>query len=380
MDLLRTAEQYRKGALEVLDAENQASRGQYFTPLLAAQIIANLPRLPEEGTFRILDPGAGSGILSAAIAERIRREAPQLRFSIVAVENDEVLFPTLQETLNDIERCTNASTELVPAEFLSWALHHDESFDLVIQNPPYTKLSSSSEDQKNVAAKWHSGAEQLRCVYGTRATASLKGGQQVSITPRSWMNGAYYSIFRRQFAAIAGIDSIHTFESRSKVFRDTGVLQEAIIVSATKGESPKNVKVFTSRDHTSTPTQRTVAYEDVVTPDFVHVPATQEDAKAVAWMTKNVHCALKDLSLTVSTGRVVDFRSRGNLKIEPEIGAVPLLHATHLRGGRVHHPICLKKPEWFVPDSKKTQKMLVEGGEHMFSLSVSPQGRSVAEW
>mgnify|MGYP001758739878 FL=1 len=123
MDLLGTTEQYRKRALGILDAENQASRGQYFTPLLAAQIIANLPRLPEEGTFRILDPGAGSGILSAAIAERIRREAPQLRFSIVAVENDEVLFPTLQETLNDIERCTNASTELVPAEFLSWALN-----------------------------------------------------------------------------------------------------------------------------------------------------------------------------------------------------------------------------------------------------------------
>lgn len=365
MDLLRTAEQYRKRALEILDVENQASRGQYFTPLLAAQIIANLPRLPEEGTFRILDPGAGSGILSAAIAERIRREAPQLRFSIVAVENDEVLFPTLQETLNDIEQCTNASTELVPAEFLSWALNHDESFDLVIQNPPYAKLSSSSEDQKMLRRNGIAVPNSYAAFMALGLRLLLKGGQQVSITPRSWMNGAYYSIFRRQCAAIAGIDSIHTFESRSTVFRDTGVLQESIIVSATKGEFPKNVKIFTSRDHTSIPTQRTVAYEDVVTPDFVHVPATQEDAKAVAWMTKNVHCTLKDLSLTVSTGRVVDFRSRGNLKIEPEIGAVPLLHATHLRGGRVHHPICPKKPEWFVPDSKKTQKMLVEGGTYV---------------
>lgn len=167
--------------------------------------MANLPRLPQEGTFRILDPGAGSGILSAAIADRIRRESPSLQVSIVAVEDDEVLFQALQETLRDIEHRANATTELVPAEFLTWALDQAASFDLVIQNPPYAKLLSSGEQQKSL----RQNGIIVPNIYAAFMALGLgllsKGGQQVSITPRSWMNGTYYSAFRRQFTGTAGI-------------------------------------------------------------------------------------------------------------------------------------------------------------------------------
>ncbi|MGV0358901.1 hypothetical protein [Corynebacterium mastitidis] len=191
------------------------------------------------------------------------------------------------------------------------------------------------------------------------------GGQQVSITPRSWMNGTYYSAFRGEFTSTAGIDSIHIFESRSKVFGDTGVLQESIIVSVTKARFPKNVAVYTSHDHLSGPTMTIVNYNDVVTPDFIHVSATEADSEAVAWINKNARCTLKDLGLMVSTGRVVDFRSRDNLRDEPGNRAVPFLHSSHLLGGIVHHPIRPRKPEWFAANSDKTQKMLVEGGAYV---------------
>lgn len=131
------------------------------------------------------------------------------------------------------------------------------------------------------------------------------------------MNGTYYSTFRKELVSTAGIDSIHTFESRSKVFGDVGVLQESIIVSITKAKFPKTVAIYTSHDHLSESTMRIVNYNDVVTPDFIHVPATEEDAEAVAWITKNAPCTLNDLGLMVSTGRVVDFRSRDNLRDSP---------------------------------------------------------------
>lgn len=365
MGLLKSAEALRALTLQTLDAQSQAARGQFFTPMLAARTLAALPKLPKSGTLRILDPGAGSGILSAAIAERIYRECPDLEVEITAVENDSALSEALQSTLHDIESKTTASTRLLLTGFLQWALMTGETFDLIIQNPPYAKLATKSDEQQLLRAS----NIKVPNIYAAFMTLGLRllrpGGQQVSITPRSWMNGTYYSAFRREFTSTAGIDSIHTFESRSRVFGDTGVLQESIIVSATKAEFPKNVAVYTSHDHLSDPTTRIVKYNDVVTPDFIHVPATEKDSEAVAWITKNAHCTLKDLGLMVSTGRVVDFRSRDNLRDEPGNRAVPFLHSSHLLGGVVHHPIHPRKPEWFAANSDKTQKMLVEGGAYV---------------
>ncbi len=365
MDLLERAEALRALTLQTLDAQSQAARGQFFTPLLAARILAAMPQLPKSGALRILDPGAGSGILSAAIAERIHRECPDLEVEITAIENDLTLCEALESTLRDIESKTAASTRLLSVDFLQWALKTGETFDLIIQNPPYAKLPMKSNEQQLLRAN----NIKVPNAYTAFMTLGLRllrpGGQQVSITPRSWMNGTYYSAFRRELTSTAGIDSIHTFESRSKVFGDTGVLQESIIVSVTKAVFPKKIAVFTSLDHLSDPSMRIVSYSDVVTPDFIYVPATEEDAEAVAWITENARCTLKDLGLMVSTGRVVDFRSRDNLRDETGNGAVPLLHPSHLLGGIARHPIHPRKPEWFVANSDKTKKMLVEGGTYV---------------
>ncbi|MEW1615833.1 MULTISPECIES: class I SAM-dependent methyltransferase [unclassified Streptomyces] len=365
VELLKRAEKRRRTALAGLDVEEQAQRGQYFTPHLAAQIIAGLPHVVELESMRVLDPGAGSGILSAALVDRLRVDRPGLPVHIVAVENDAALHPALVETLDDLETVEGVTTELVAADFLGWALTTDERFDLVIQNPPYAKLRTGSESQNLL----RSAKIIVPNIYAAFLDLGLQllvdGGQQVAITPRSWMNGPYYAAFRRRFVGAAGIDAIHTFESRSKVFGDTGVLQESIVVSATRGRTPDNVVVHTSHDHNSTPSSRMVAYGDIVTPDFIHVPATERDAQAVAWMSTHARHTLADLGLTVSTGRVVDFRSREMLHHEHIRGAVPMINATHIRGGVTQHPIGAKKPEWFHAEPADAAKLLVPGGDYV---------------
>lgn len=365
VNLLEVAEQRRRAALARLDADEQAQRGQYFTPHLAARIIAGLPRLPEGRTVRVLDPGAGSGILSAALVDRLRIECPGVTVHIVAVENDGVLHAALAETLSELEGVDGVSTELVDANFLTWALSTDDRFDLVIQNPPYAKLRSGSEAQNLLRRNGIVVPNIYSAFLALGLRLLVEGGQQVSITPRSWMNGTYYSAFRHEFVRDAGIDAMHTFESRTKVFGDTGVLQESIIVSATRGRVPEKVVVHTSHDHNSAPSSRTVAYSDIVTPDFIHVPATEKDAAAVAWMTSHVHCTLEELGLTVSTGRVVDFRSREMLHHDRVDDAVPMVNASHLRGGVARHPIGAKKPEWFHSDPISMGKLLVPGGDYV---------------
>lgn len=384
MSLIDRAEARRKSALAAMDPSEQAALGQYFTPYQAALIIAGLPRVPQGDTIRILDPGAGSGMLTAALVDRIRAERPAAPIDVIAVEVDETLQSALRETLSDIEALGDVKTTLIAEDFLSWALSSGKRFDVIIQNPPYAKLQTGSEQQNLLRAASIDVPNIYAAFLALGVRLLANDGQQVAITPRSWMNGTYYSRFRREFVDTVGIDGIHTFESRSKVFGDTGVLQEAIVVSVTRGRRPDTVHVYTSHDHRDEASVRSVAYDDVVTADFIHVPATEKDAAAVAWMTRHAHHTLADLGLTVSTGRVVDFRSRDMLHQEPIDGSWPMVNASHIRNGQTKHPIGAKKPEWFHTVPEVASKLLVPAGAYVlikrFSAKEERRRVSAGVW
>ncbi|WP_447947943.1 Eco57I restriction-modification methylase domain-containing protein [Microbacterium maritypicum] len=363
MTFTQRAEVRRTEVLNTLDADAQAALGQYFTPVAAAEIIADLPTIPTGDIVRILDPGAGSGMLGAAMVERLRASRPDVAIELTAVELDEAPLEALDATLADLRENGGVKVQRVSADFIEWALDTDQRFDIVIQNPPYRKLRTDSPAQATLR---RAGID-VPNIYAAFLALGIRlladGGQQVAITPRSWMNGTYYSDFRRQFVNTVGIESVHTFESRSKVFKDTNVLQEAIVVSATRGASPDVVQLRTSHDHNSGITSRSVPYPQVVTDDFIHVPASEKDAEAVAWMSAHVTHTLADLGLTVSTGRVVDFRSRDMLHHERLDGAAPMVNSTHLRGGVSEHPLAVaKKPQWFKTDPKVEARLLVPSG------------------
>ena len=245
-----------------------------------------------------------------------------------AVEVDGRLHGVLSETLSDLES-TGARTTLVKDDFVSWALRAEERFDLVIQNPPYHKIRSRSLLDQDLRA---AGIIVPNIYAGFMALGSLlmdDGGQQVSITPRSWMNGTYFSMFRRALLARLGIDSIHTFQSRSRVFGDLDVLQETIVVAATRGHAPPMVRLSSSVDHRDAPVTRAVPRSQVVTDDFIFVPASDEDGAAVSWTERAQH-TLSDLGLSVSTGRVVDFRCRDLLADEASRHCAPMVYPANI--------------------------------------------------
>lgn len=365
VDLLHRAEMRRANSLTQLDAVDRANRGQYFTPVLAAQIMAQMFRVPESSTIKILDPGAGAGILSVALVQRLRQQRSDLDIQLTVIENDFALHPFLAESLHDLKSEEGVDVELIGDDFLSWAISTDRKFDLIIQNPPYSKLRSESPQQRMLRNAGVVVPNMYAAFMELGVRLLVDGGQQVSITPRSWMNGTYYSHFRKILLSEAGINAIHTFESRSKVFGDTGVLQEAIIVSLTRNNFPDIVRISTSHDHTSTSTTRRVAYTDIVTPGFIHVPATEHDTQAVSWMNDRVFYGLSELGLDVSTGKVVDFRSREMLHYECLDGAVPMVNPNHVKGGSVKHPIGTKKPEWFLSKTISSEKLLIPAGTYV---------------
>jgi adenine-specific DNA-methyltransferase len=369
--LTSRAEARRVSALQTLSSDQQAQLGQFFTPERAAALIVGLPRLPEAGRLRVLDPGAGSGSLVAALAARVLRECPALELEIVAVEIDPKVGRYLQATLTDLTGTASAAgvkvvTEIVLGDYIelstslmtkSAAL--DSSFGLVIMNPPYCKLGLDSAHRR---ALLHQGVEcpNLYSAFLALGAATLgPGGQLVAITPRSFANGPYFGQFRRFLLDRLSLDRLHIFESRSTVFSDTGVLQENVVFSGTRQGGNDKVVLSVSRGHTDKPVERIVSYNEVVRPGdrqrFIRILADDGDtvtAKTIAALP----AMLPDLSIQVSTGKVVDFRARENLRKIPESGSVPLIYPGNVRSGVIEWPREIRKDQAFVVASEAEQK------------------------
>lgn len=373
VSLLDAAERLRQEALTVLDPKTQSDLGQFFTPASAASLIASMVDLPDSGHIKILDPGAGTGVLTAALAARIIKDYPDLAADFVAVERDDHVVPFLTETLRHIEESSKGRirTQLVSADFiletvgLMPKLNLDSSFDVVIQNPPYGKLPVNSAHRKAMRI-FGVDAPNLYAAFLTLSLASLKtGGQLVAITPRSFFNGPYFVDFRRHFLKHLGLSRIHVFDSRSTVFSDTGVLQENIIFSGIKNQTRDSVTLSVSENQLDVPRERVVPFSEVVHPgdphQFIRLATDGEDTK-VAEIMLSQPCTLNDLGIEVSTGKVVDFRLRESIFHRPVEGGKPLIYPSNMKSSGVVWPVVSKKPQWFLPADAKAETLLMPSG------------------
>ncbi len=369
--LMARAEARRVSALQTLTGAQQAHLGQFFTPERAAALIAGLPRLPEEGRLRVLDPGAGSGSLATALTARVLHERLALELEIIAVELDPEVGRHLQATLTDLtETAAGAgvkiTTDMVLGDYieLSTSLMAkpaavDSQFDLVIMNPPYRKLGLNSAHRR---ALLHEGVEcpNLYAAFLALGAMALdSGGQLVAITPRSFANGPYFGQFRRFMLDRLSLDRLHIFESRSTVFSDAGVLQENVVFSGTRHGSNDKVILSVSRGHTDKSVERVVSYSDVVRPGdrqrFIRILADDSDT-VIAETMAELPATLPDLNVQVSTGKVVDFRARDNLRKLPDSGGVPLIYPGNVRSGIIEWPREIRKDQGFAVRSEGEQK------------------------
>ena len=148
------------------------------------------------------------------------------------------------------------------------------------------------------------------------------------------------------------------FDSRSVAFADNGVLQENIIIHLIKGVKQHEVTITSSpaadfeinedtRNITAIDqTVRIVPFTAIVKSNdkkkFIHIAANERD-RAIIDRLSYFNSTLDDIGLQISTGAVVDFRLKEDLRPNLESGAVPLIYSTHLNG-KVDWPKDSKKP------------------------------------
>jgi len=331
--------------------ESRSRLGQFFTPPEAAKLLAGMAH--SSGPWRLLDPGAGVGSLTAALICRWLVETEHPDMDVYAYELDGQVVPALRETLNEaVSLASRFGRTLRPqirqADFVLEPPEQGES-NIVLMNPPYKKLSARSAEAKAL----RSDAEPVRATnlyaaFLLRAIRALSDdGQLVAITPRSFANGPYFLDLRAELLKRATFDQIHAFTARDKVFSDADVLQENMIFSMRIGSIPGEVVLSSSSNASSSITARRCDHSQIVFPEdeahFIRLPldrAAVECAEEMLAMPASLH----DLGISVSTGRVVDFRVRQHLRGSP-VGLVPLIYPQNIRTGTVRWPLTGRKPQ-----------------------------------
>ena len=381
-----TSEFYRVDATLKLDPRRRSDLGQFMTPVPIGRFMASLFS-DVSGDIRLLDPGAGVGSLTAAFVERICAAATKpLSVSLFTYEIEPILTTYLRNTLDEaVVQCRQAqikaSAELYDEDFILGHVggRQPDIFDLerrdsdgfshVIMNPPYRKINSDSVHR---AALREAGIETSNLYTGFMYLAAQRlrdGGEMVAIVPRSFCNGPYFKLFRKKFFKMMGLRRIHIFEKRNNAFKDDEVLQENIILHAVKGEKPSKVMITTSHGgnfHIGTDghfvaedmTQRTVPFDSVIrasdSEHFVHI-AVNDFEQWIVDRLAQFTATLADIGVDVSTGPVVDFRLKDDLRAQPEKGTVPILYPAHFQNGVLVWPKVMKKPNAIrvSPESRK---------------------------
>lgn len=363
---------YRLGQ-EILTQRSEASRknlGQFLTPPVVARFMAQEFR-PSSCSIRVLDPAMGSGVLACAVIEQAIGEGFPNDILIEGYEIDEELAAAATKALGMaarraaergiavqiLVRCADfllrQAQRLQPSLYAESGSENGEaSYDYVIANPPYFKLSRDDPRVKALAGQIK-GDTNIYALFMALCAKSLHpDGLACFIVPRSFCSGAYFAAFRAEFIASNIPTHVHVFETRDDAFRSDAVLQENVIFTFRKRLAPKgdkgDVLITTSMGAEQLKGNvwgRYVDMEHFLASKsgvlFFRLPVTELDEAIVtaidAWPN-----SLAKSDLNTSTGPVVAFRAEGALMGTQEVSkgkAVPLVWMHNVRAQEVAWPV-----------------------------------------
>jgi len=383
--LLTEAERAREEASRGLDESTRGELGQFMTPAVTASFMASMFRdLGDE--VRLLDAGAGVGSLTAAFLREALNRSPKPKTVLAtAYEIDPVMLSGLQHVLQACETVggrlgTQFVGRVVARDFIEAGAEVVEPsllcertaprFSAAILNPPYRKIGSRSRERQLLKAAGIETGNLYTAFVGLAVRLLEPGGELVAITPRSFCNGPYFRAFRRLLLDETSFLRVHVFESRTRAFQQDAVLQENVIFHAKKGARRGKTVLSMSSAPGEAVFERTVPHTHVVDPKdpnaFIHLAVSNEDAEIARRMAA-LPKSLAELGITVSTGRVVDFRARAFLRHDPGTRTVPLIYPAHFNGGFVEWPKRGGRKANALADTEKTQALMVPSGTYVLT-------------
>ena len=325
---------------EVLRSKSVQERkelGQFFTGPVVANYMASILHKPKRKELRILDAGAGTGILTSATAVHLLELGCKSVHAIL-YELDSSLIAHLNQAMKVIEEFYQSKNgkftfEVRNIDFVFDRPDKKEIFDVSVINPPYFKYNVKTSPYAKSVNDLYSGDPNIYASFMAIVASSLsEGGQMIAITPRSFTNGLYFKNFRDYLLNATAIQSIHIFKHRDRVFKNDAdkVLQENIICKFVKGANDETVEVRAS-DCDSSLTSATIEnypIELIVDPSndqrLIRIPESLKEANLLKQAEK-LESTFIDSGYFISTGPVVEHRTR-NFIVSPnnQRNTVPL--------------------------------------------------------
>jgi adenine-specific DNA-methyltransferase len=369
-------------------SERKKHFGQYLTPLETAHFMAELVE-PQNKDLRILDPGAGTGVLSCALLERLASKSCDHSIEIEAYESDLELIDYLNDSLSYAKKWLESQGRIL--RFRIWTddfvISHSKAlkrepqlfcdrdqkgFDLVISNPPYFKIPKSDPRAKASAIVVHGQPNIYMLFMAVSASLLKEGGEMVFITPRSYAAGPYFRRFREFFFSIMQPKAIHLFGSRTKTFERDEVLQENAILYAQRndGWSRRSVDELVRVSHSAgvrdlpQASKRFVPLRDVLelqTKDrMLNIPIAERQDE-VARLVNSWKGSLHSYGLETSTGPVVPFRAVPLIYSSGEVPEkhAPLIWMQHVTPMRVEWPKASFRKEQYIVVNDNSFSLLV---------------------
>lgn len=343
-----------KSYIEQMPKERRKKYGQFFTSPETAMFMSNLFTIPDNKYIKILDPGAGSGILSAALIETLQNKNFE-NIELVCYENDDNILPLLKSNLDYIQKSSqiDLNYKIIEKNYITsqadnfnhliFSENSDDKYDLIIGNPPYLKVAKDAPEAIAMPQICY-GAPNLYFLFAAMSLYNLKpNGELVYIIPRSWTSGAYFKQFRKYFLTFGSIEHLHIFISRDKVFEEEHVLQETMIIKIKKTKE-KSSKIVISTSISNSDfiniNSFSAKYEEIVIGNdlYVFLPCNNDELSTIRRLQK-FHYTLPAIGLKMKTGLTVDFRNRELLADAPNGDNVPIFYSRHIKNGSIIFPI-----------------------------------------
>lgn len=313
------------------------AQAAYFTPPLLSQALLRLVRNEGFDPFRhsAIDPAAGGAAFLSTIAGEMRASgacAESILDRLRGIEIDSGLARLSEALIADRIAHPVSKGSLVAVRD-SLRVNFSETYDLVIANPPYGRVSSTELLDDNWQKVCHAGHVNKYALFAELCFRLAKpGGLVALVLPSSFMAGPLYGRLRTFIRQKAEILALGSVSKRNDIFVD--VAQDVSIFLARAGTPHRSNKAVTFGSVTGfLPFQPAFASALPASAEEPWVIPGQNTGLAVGGATLADYGAILRSGYFVWNRELDRMSKRCRTKLD-----VPLVWARNVRAGVFCHP------------------------------------------
>ncbi len=347
--------------------------GRLFTKKNTARLMADMLNIDTtKGTYTILDPGAGTGILAAAAVEAICKKAPSCKqIFLTCYENDPEFIPMLEDNLERIRKKCRHDYDVrlfftvYHENYLTDVKNHytvtffdtvEDKFDIIICNPPTDLIAKGSPEALSAG-----GVTMLKIsaafLFAKVAASHLEpGGQLVIMLPTTVASASSLTALRRELADTLSLRRIHLFIGKQKNAKRAIPLKKSVIIAYENSTEHQSIEISTSTDDGSeakTTHLPKLPYDFVVDKNdgTLTLPKNIEETRIVRYIGAFPE-TLASIGLKMSTGLVIDSKCKKILFNDETPGTIPVIRSSSIRNGMIQFPAENTKNQYLMPIAK----------------------------